>query len=83
MADHQLKPKPLPPEERATLAWAEGDMQHPPPGALTLDTLNFLCEILATISLLPTHPDYLATATKIQKAKDELIAAVTALDVDL
>ena len=59
------------------------DRQLTPKPQLTLETLNFLCELLSTVTVSASAADFTELATKVSKAKDELIAAVTALDVDL
>ena len=85
MADRQLKstgrvtppePKPLPPEERATLAWAEGDMQRPAAPTLSLDTLNRCAELWAGQTISPTSDDFEEVAVMLAQGRRELLAVL-------
>jgi hypothetical protein len=54
------------------------DMLHGVDPPLSLDTLNFLCEILAQVTLSAGGADFDEQAAKVSKARRELIAAVEA-----
>jgi hypothetical protein len=43
---------------------------------LTLETLNFLCEVLAKVTLSASQSDFDEMAQKVGNARRELIAAV-------
>ena len=45
---------------------------------LSLDTLNFLCEILAKVNLSAADANFTEIAAKVTKARNELLATVEA-----
>jgi hypothetical protein len=49
---------------------------------LTLDTLNFLCELLSTVTVSASSSDFDNQAARVSRARNQLLAAVKYFDAD-